>query len=67
MPLILATRRVVYSSRRSAVRLPLLWVRNVVTYTHRQHDTYVTLFAGVAVMQWPFTQCLGMFMPFFGR
>jgi len=51
MPLILATRRVVYYSRRSGVRLPLLCVRNVVTYTHHQNDTYVTLFAGVAVMQ----------------
>ena len=51
MPLILATRRVVYYTRRSGVRLPLLCVRNVVTYTHYQNDTYVTLFAGVAVMQ----------------
>jgi hypothetical protein len=51
MPLILATRRVVYYARRSGVRLPLLCVRNVVTYTHHQNDTYVTLFAGVAVMQ----------------
>ena len=51
MPPILATRRVVYYSRRSGVRLPLLCVRNVVTYTHHQNDTYVTLFAGVAVMQ----------------
>ena len=67
MPHILATRRVVYYARRSSVRLPLLCVRNVVTYTHHQNDTYVTLFAGVAVMQWPFTQHLAMFMPFFGR
>jgi hypothetical protein len=51
MPLILATRRVVYYARRSGIRLPLLCVRNVVTYTHHQNDTYVTLFAGVAVMQ----------------
>jgi len=51
MPLILATGRVVYYTRRSGVRLPLLYVRNVVTYTHHQNDTYVTLFAGVAVMQ----------------
>jgi len=67
MPLILATRRVVYYARRSGVRLPLHCVRNVVTYTHHQNDTYVTLFAGVAVIQWPFTQRLAMFMPFFGR
>jgi len=51
MPLILATCRVVYYARRSGVRLPLLCVRNVVTYTHRRNDTYVTLFAGVVVMQ----------------
>jgi len=51
MPLILATRRVVYYARPSSVRLPLLCVRNVVTYTHHRNDTYVTLFAGVAVMQ----------------
>jgi hypothetical protein len=51
MPLILAKRRVVYYARLSGVRLPLLCVRNVVTYTHHQNDTYVTLFAGVAVMQ----------------
>ena len=63
----LATRRVVYYARRSGVRLTLLCARNVVRYTHHQNDTYVTLFAGVAVMQWPFTQRLGMFMPFFGR
>ena len=67
MPLILATRRVVYYARRSDVRVPLLCVRNMVTYTHHQNDTYVTLFAGVAVMQWPLTQRLAMFMPFFGR
>ena len=51
MPLIQATRRVLYYARRSGVRLPLLCVRNVVMYTHHQNDTYVTLFAGVAVMQ----------------
>jgi len=67
MPLILATRRVVFYARRSGVRLPLLCVRYVVTYTHHQNDMYVTLFAGVAVMQWQFTQRLAMFMPFFGR
>ena len=67
MPRILATCRVVYYAPRSGVRLPLICVRNVVTYTHHQNDTYVTLFAGVAVMQWPFTPRLAMFMPFFGR
>ena len=51
MPLILATRRVVYYVRRSGVWLPILFVRNVVTNTHHQNDTYVTLFAGVAVRQ----------------
>jgi hypothetical protein len=51
MPLILATRRVVYYARRSGVRLPLLCVRNLVTYRHHRNDTYVTLFAGVAVVQ----------------
>jgi len=51
MPPILATRRVVYYSRRSGVRLPLLCVQNMVTYRHHPNDTYVTLFAGVAVMQ----------------
>jgi len=51
MPLILAMRRVVYYTRRSGVRLPLLCIWNVVMYTHHQNDTYVTLFAGVAVLQ----------------
>ena len=51
MPRIVAARRVVYYTRRSGIRLPLLCVRNVVTYTHHQNNTYVTLFAGVAVMQ----------------
>jgi len=51
MPLILPTRCVVYYAHRSSVRLPLLCVRNVVTYMHHQNDTYVTLFPGVAVMQ----------------
>jgi len=51
MPLMLATHRVVYYADRFGVRLLLLYVRNVVTYTHCQNDTYITLFAGVAVMQ----------------
>jgi len=51
MPLIHATRRIVYYARRSGVRLPLLCVQNVVTYRHHRNHTYVTLFAGVAVMQ----------------
>jgi hypothetical protein len=37
-------RCVVYYARRPGVSLPLLSVRNVVTYTHHQNDTYVTLF-----------------------
>jgi len=51
MLLILATCRVVYYARRSGVRVPLLFVPNVMTYTRHQNETYVTLFAGVAVMQ----------------
>jgi hypothetical protein len=51
LALILATRRVLYYARRSGDRLQLLSVRNVVTYTHHQNDTYDTPFAGVAVMQ----------------
>jgi hypothetical protein len=51
MPLIIETRHVVYYARCSGVRLPVLSVRNVVTYTDHQNDKYVTLFAGVAVMQ----------------
>jgi len=50
-PRIPAMRRVVYYARRSSVRFPLLCVRNLVTYTHHQNHMYVTLFAGVAVMQ----------------
>jgi hypothetical protein len=42
---------------------PLLCAR----YTHHQNDTCVTLFAGAAVILCRFTQCLGMFWPFFGR
>ena len=51
-----ATSRIAYSP-------PLLcaW------YTHHQNDTCVTLFAGAAVMLYPFTQRVEMFMPFFGR
>jgi len=51
MPLVLVTHRVVYYARRSGVRLPLLFVENVVIYTHHRNEMYVTLFAGVAVMQ----------------
>jgi len=51
MPLILVMRHVVYYARRSGIRLPLLCIRNVVTWTHHQNDTYVTLLAGVGVMQ----------------
>jgi len=51
MPLIVEMGRIVDYARRSGVRLPLLCVWNVVMYKHHQNDTYVTLFAGVAVMQ----------------
>jgi hypothetical protein len=51
MPHNLTMSCVVYYNRRSGIRLPLLCVRNVVMYTDRQNATYVTLFAGVAVMQ----------------
>jgi hypothetical protein len=51
MPLILGKRRFVYYTRHSGVRLASLCVRNVVKYTHHQNYTYITLFAGVAVMQ----------------
>ena len=51
MPPILGTHRVVYYCRRSGIRLSLLCVRNSVMYKHHQNDTYVTLFAGVVVMQ----------------
>jgi hypothetical protein len=67
MPLILATRHVVYYTCHFGVRLPLLCIWNVVTYTNHQNDTYVTLCAGVAVMQQRFKQRLAMFMPFFIR
>ena len=36
----------------------------VVSYTHHQNDTCVTLFAGAAVMLKPVTYCLAMFMSF---
>ena len=38
------TRRILYYARRPGVRLLYLPVRNVVTYTHHQNATYVTLF-----------------------
>jgi hypothetical protein len=44
---------------------PIPCALNGVTYTHHLNNTYVTLFAGVAVMVLLFTQCLAMFMPFF--
>jgi hypothetical protein len=46
---------------------PLLCTRNEVRYTHHQNDKYVTLFAGVAVMQQQFTLRLAKFMLFFGQ
>ena len=39
----------------------------VVTYTHHQNDTSVTLFAVAAVKLTPFTQSLAMIMSFSGR
>ena len=38
----------------------------LVTYTHQQDDTCVTLFAVAVVMRKLFTQCLAMFMHFSG-
>jgi len=45
----------------------LLCARNMVTYTHHQHHTWVRLFAVAAVILYPLTQRLGMLMLFFGR
>ena len=50
MPHIVVTRRIIYYTRRSGVMLPLVCIRNVVTYTNHQNDMYVTLFAEIAVM-----------------
>jgi len=50
LPVIQATGRVVYV---------LLYL--VVTFTHHQKDTCITLFAGAAIMLEPFTQRLAMF------
>jgi hypothetical protein len=36
--------------------------RNVVTFTHHQNDTCITLFTWAAVMLQPLTQCLAMFL-----
>jgi len=50
---IAATRRVEYypmDTRQSGVALPLPYVRNVVTCTHQQNNTCVTLFPGAAVI-----------------
>jgi len=41
MPLILATRPVVYYTRRPGIRLSLLSVQHVVMYTHLQNDMCV--------------------------
>jgi len=70
MSLILTTRRVVYyhmDVRHPGVALPLLCIRNEVTYTHHQNDTCVTLFTGTPVTLLLFTQCLVLFMPVCGR
>jgi len=47
IPLILATHCVVYFSRRPGITIPLHCIWHVVTYTHQQNDTCVTLFAGL--------------------
>jgi hypothetical protein len=47
MPHSVAMRCVVYYTWHPGVRLPLICMRNVVTYTHNQNDMYVTLFAGL--------------------
>ena len=41
-------------------RVAYLLLHFVVTFTHHQKDTCVTLFAGAAVLLKPFTQCLAM-------
>ena len=41
--------------------IPYVLLYLVVTFTNRQKDTCVTLFAVAAVMMKPFTQCLAMF------
>jgi hypothetical protein len=49
MPLILVIYRIVYypvDTCCPSVRLPLLWVWNVVTHMHDQNDVCVILFAG---------------------
>jgi len=49
-----------YPSPRQWVALHTYLLYIVATLTHHQKDTYVTLFAGAAVMLKPFTQCLAM-------
>jgi len=53
-------------SPRRLVALHTYLLYFVVTYTHHQNDTCVTLFAGAEVMLEHFTQCLAMYMPFSG-
>jgi hypothetical protein len=47
IPLILATRLVVYYACRPGNRLLLHCIQNVVTYSHHQNNTCVTHFAGL--------------------
>ena len=49
-----------YPSSRRRVALHTYLLYFVVTYTHHQNDTCVTLFAGAAVMLKPFTQRLAI-------
>ena len=49
-----------YPSPRRRVALHTYLLYFVVTYTHHQNDTCVTLFAGAAVMLKPFTQPLAI-------
>jgi len=61
-------RRIIrYPSPRWRVTLHTYLLYCVVTYTHHQNDTCVTLFTVAAVMLKSFTQRLVMFMSFSGR
>jgi hypothetical protein len=69
MSLIVATHHVVYyrmDTRHPGIKLPLLFVCNMVMDTHRQNDTCVTLIAGAPFMLQQCTSRLTLFMPFTG-
>jgi len=53
-------RSTCYTSPRRRVTLHMYLLYFVVTFTHHQKDTCVTLFAGAAVLLKQFTQCLEM-------